>query len=447
MIRSAIYFLALTATIISLFSSCIVVNEPFTMLPPGPWRAVLKLDYKPISSNPSGEPLPEKMNISFEEVSAGELPFNFEVVYDSEDRFHIEIINGSERIIVDDITIGLDRRTAKDTVIINFPVYDSYIRAIYEEDILEGDWVVKNKGTDYSIPFVARQGQNHRFTQLKKAPVLDVSGKWEATFGIEDPDDEYKAIAEFEQEGNYLTGTFRTETGDYRFLQGTVQDNKLYLSCFDGSHAFLFEAKINEDSTLLGSFRSGKHYRTLWSAKRNDAFQLSEPDSLTYLKEGYDAFSFEFENPAGKRISLEDEAYKGKVTIVQILGTWCPNCRDETVFLKEYLENNNSEDLTVIGLAFERYKDKNKANEAIRTYKKQLGLEYEIVHAGSYKKKEAIKALPMLNQIVSYPTMIFIDKFGKVRRIHTGFSGPATSTYEDFKADFDIFINELLNEQ
>jgi hypothetical protein len=53
----------------------------------------------------------------------------------------------------------------------------------------------------------------------------------------------------------------------------------------------------------------------------------------------------------------------------------------------------------------------------------------------------------MLNQIVSYPTMIFIDKFGEVRRIHTGFSGPATSTYEDFKADFNLFINELLNEQ
>lgn len=446
MIRSAIYFSVIAATLISLFSACIVVNNPYTFLPPGPWRAVLKLDYKPVSYNPSGEPLPEKMDISFEEVSAGELPFNFEVVYDAEDRFHIEIINGSERIIVDDITIGLDRRTAKDTVIIDFPVYDSYIRAIYEEDILEGDWIVKNRGVEYSIPFLARQGQNHRFTQLKKPPALDVSGKWEATFGIDGPDEEYKAIAEFEQQGNYLTGTFRTETGDYRFLQGTVQANKLYLSCFDGSHAFLFEAKINDDSTLLGSFRSGKHYRTLWSAKRNDDFKLSQPDSLTFLKEGYDSFNFEFENPAGKRISLEDEAYKGKVTIVQILGTWCPNCRDETVFLKEYLEENNSKDLTVIGLAFERYKDKDKANAAIKTYKKQLGLAYEIVHAGSYKKKEAIKALPMLNQIVSYPTMIFIDKFGKVRRIHTGFSGPATSTYEEFKADFDIFISELLNE-
>jgi thiol-disulfide isomerase/thioredoxin len=447
MIRTAIYCTALVATVMSLFSACIVVNDPYPLLAPGSWRAILKLDYKPVSSNPSGEPLPEKMDITFEEVSAGELPFTFEVIYDTKDSFHIEIINGSERIIVDDITIGLDRRTAKDTVIIDFPVYDSYIRAIYEEDILEGDWIVKNRGTEYSIPFLARQGQNHRFTQLKKEPVLDVSGKWEATFGIDESEEPYKAIAEFEQEGNYLTGTFRTETGDYRYLQGTVQANKLYLSCFDGSHAFLFEAKINEDATLLGSFRSGKHYRSLWSAKRNESFELRQADSLTFIKEGYGRFSFEFENPDGKRISLEDDAYKGKVTIVQLLGTWCPNCRDETVFLKEYLDKNNSEDLTVIGLAFERYKDKNKANEAIRTYKEQLGLDYEIVHAGSYEKKEAIKALPMLNQIVSYPTMIFIDKFGEVRRIHTGFSGPATSTYEDFKADFNLFINELLNEQ
>lgn len=431
--------------IIVLASSCIVVDNPYTSLPPGPWRGVLELEYSPVSSNPEGKPLPEKMNMSFEEVMQGELPFNFEVVYDTPDSFHIELINGEERMIVDDITVGLDRSTAKDTVIINFPVYDSYIYAIYEEDILEGDWIVNNRGSEYRIPFIARHGQSHRFTALKKEPVMDVSGRWEATFEI-DEEDPYPAIAELRQNGNHLEGTFLTETGDYRYLEGTVQANKMYLSCFDGSHAFLFEANIKEDSSLIGSFRSGKHYRTLWSARYNPDAQLASPDELTYLKDGYSQLEFGFPNLEGDTIRLNDAAYQGKVRLVQILGSWCPNCRDETRFLTQYLEKNPHPELAVIGLAFERYKEKEKALKAIRTYKNQMDIPYEILHAGISDKKEASKALPMLNQIVSYPTLIFVDKTGKVRRIHTGFSGPATSTYEDFKADFESYVNQLLKE-
>ena len=53
----------------------------------------------------------------------------------------------------------------------------------------------------------------------------------------------------------------------------------------------------------------------------------------------------------------------------------------------------------------------------------------------------------MLNHILSYPTTIFIDKKGSVRKIHTGFNGPATGKeYDDFKAEFEGFI-ELLNNE
>ncbi|MDX1665960.1 MAG: TlpA disulfide reductase family protein, partial [Saprospiraceae bacterium] len=311
-----------------------------------------------------GKPLPEKVNYQFEEVSGGELPFNFEVIYDTDSTFHIEIINGEERIRVDDIHMGRDRSTAKDTILINFPVYDSYIRGIYEEGIIEGEWVVTNRD-NYSIPFVARHGRDHRFTQLKKEPVMDLSGKWEATFEIE-RESPFKAIGDFEQNGNHLTGTFLTETGDYRFLEGTVQEDKLYLSVFDGAHAFLFEAKIREDSSLIGSFRSGKHYKTLWEAVPNEAFSLRDPYTLTYLKEGYDRFGFSFPDTEGQTVSLDDPPYQDKVVIVQITASWCPNCRDETRFLVEYLQENTHPDLEVIALAFEKHRDREKAMRAVR---------------------------------------------------------------------------------
>ena len=437
-------FFSITAIVFS--TGCLVIENPYSSLAPGTWRAVLELDPKFITPNEKGEPLPEKMNIQFEEVTGGELPFTFEVVYDQPDQFHIEIINGTERIRVDDIQVGKNKTLVKDTIRIDFPLYESYIVALFEENVIEGEWVVKTR-ENYAIPFIAKHGKNHRFTQLKKAPTMDISGKWAVMFS-EDNEEEapYPAIGEFQQEGNHLTGTFLTETGDYRYLEGTVQANKLYLSTFDGSHAFLFEGKILEDSSIIGTFRSGKHYKTTWRAQKDDSFQLTSADSLTYLTDFQTEFDFAFENEKGEVVSANDPQYQNKVRIVQILGTWCPNCRDETRFLKEYIAENSSEDLAIIGIAFEKHREKADALSAIARYRAGLELPYEILWGGYYIKGEAAKKLPMLNKVVSYPTMIFLDKKGKVRRIHTGFSGPATSAYPAFEKDFKQFMQKLLSE-
>lgn len=422
-------------------SKCLVTGDPYTGLPPGTWRGVLKLENNPVAPGPKEKPLSENFNVKFEEVTEGELPFNFEVVYDDANHFHIEIKNGEEIIKIEDIVMGLDRRTGKDTIVINFPVYDSYIRGVFEERVIEGEWVVTNR-ENYRIPFVAKYGENYRFTNLRKTPTADLSGRWQALFEIE-TDHPYPAIGEFEQTGNYLKGTFLTETGDYRYLEGTVQAGKAYLSCFDGSHAFLIEARIQDDS-LVGAFRSGNHYKTLWTAHRNNDARLADPDKLTFIKPGYDKLTFAFPNPDGKIISPGLPAYAGKVVLVQIMGTWCPNCRDETTFLVDYLNNHPQADLQVIGLAFERHKDQEKAMHAIRTYKEKMGVKYEIALAGRSDKAESSQALPMLNAIMSYPTLIFIDRTGQVRRIHTGFSGPATSQYEAFTKEFDQYVSDLL---
>ena len=439
--RKATFIIAL---FLLFLSNCLVMENKFSSVAPGPWRGVLQIEPKFISPNKKGQPLPEKMNLKFDEVYGGELPFIFDVVYDNEIDFHIEIINGEERIRVDDVSIGHNLATGKDTILINFPVFDSYIHGIYQANVIQGEWVVRSK-KNYAIPFLAKQGKNHRFTVLKKKPIANLSGKWEVTFGI-DTDEPFKGIGEFTQQDNHITGTFMTETGDYRYLEGTVQDNKMYMSCFDGAHSFLFEAKIEADGTLIGSFRNGKHYKTIWEAKRNDKAKLADPMSLTFLKEGYDKLDFSFKNTDGQLVSISDEKYKGKVKLVQILGTWCPNCRDETKFLVDYLKKKNSPQLEVIALAFERHKDQSKALASIINYKKHFGINYEILLAGPSDKEEAAKKLPMLNKIISYPTLIFIDRNDKVRKIHTGFSGPATSQYQEFIKDFDNIINTLLSE-
>lgn len=424
-------------------NGCLVVDNPFNGLPPGPWRAVLKLDgnVKLPEDDLGFFEVPE---IKDEVIKTGELPFNFEVFYEDGDldNFRIEIINGEERIPVssEDIIFGWDHSIGKDTLTINFPIYESYIKGIYAENIIQGYWHVKTK-KNYRIPFEAKFGQNHRFAKLIEPEELNVDGKWEVTFEAE-TETPYKAIGEFKQDGNKLTGTFITETGDYRFLEGTVHDQNLFLSCFDGSHAFLFEAKLMENGKLSGIFKSGKHYQCLWEGVRNPDFELRDPNTLTYLKEDYDRFDFSFTNTEGETISLDQERFKNKVKIIQVMGTWCPNCMDETNFLIDYLSKNSNDNLEVIALGFEKH-DEAKNLELLSNFKKRLNIPYEVLSAGS--PKNSAEALPMLNHIMSYPTLIFIDKNDQVRKIHTGFSGPATSEYEGFVKGFEETVEMLLN--
>ena len=426
------YLLAIIPALL-LLSGCLEFGDTYTGLPPGQWKGVLEIEPKFITPNKDARPLPDKMNMTFEEVATGEVPFLFEIEYITEDSFIMIIQNGEERIVVDDITIGHDIRTAHDTIRIEFPVYDTYITGEYEGGVIEGDWVVPYKN-NYSIPFVARYGQGRRFGDYDKPPLTDVSGKWAVEFG--EGDEMYPAVAEFEQDGNRLTGTFRTETGDYRYLAGSVLADKLYLSVFDGSHAFVFEGKLTDEDHIVGSFRSGKHYRTTWTASRDAGATLPDPGTLTKLNEGFDRIDFTFPTPGGRQVSLSDARFAGKPKLIQILGTWCPNCRDETNFLKTYLEENPDSDVQVIGLAFERYRDAAEADKAIARYVRELDLPYPVLRAGYYDKKEAAEQLPMLDKVRSYPTLLFVDRDNRVQYIHTGFNGPATSKYGAFQEEF-----------
>lgn len=421
-------------------SACLLVlgcvspqDTAFTKLPPGVWRGVLLLDNEPVIATLEDEEVSMKVD------RQGELPFTFEVIYTDEQTFYIEVINGDERIRVDDITYGTDRATAKDTIIINFPIYDTYIKAIYEEDVMEGYWYVNYKDR-YSIPFKAYFGKNHRFFTTKPEPAADLSGRWAATFEV-GTKDQYPAVGELVQDGNQLSGTFLTETGDYRYLDGTVHGNKVYLSTFDGSHAFLFLGKILEDGSLTGVFRSGSQYVTDWVAVRDSTAALADPLTLTSAMTR-EPIDFSFVNADGDLVSLTDDAYEGKIKIIDIMGTWCPNCKDASDYLKNYMKTAPP-DVAVIALAFERYADPATSLEVIKRYKEAAGIPWEVLLAGSYRKSEASETLPQLSKILSYPTLVVLDKDNIIRYIHTGFNGPATSQYDEFDRTFRSLVSSL----
>jgi thiol-disulfide isomerase/thioredoxin len=365
-----------------------------------------------------------------------ELPFIFEVKNDS----IFTIFNADEIITVDEITYK------NDSVVIQTPVFEGYIIAKIEENSLKGSFI--KPSLDQIVPFEAIKNEN-RFSSKKEA-TINITGNWETVFNADNKLDSYLAKGIFTQTNNKVTGTFRTTTGDYRYLEGIVDGDSLKLSTFDGAHAFLFTAKAT-DSTLNGFFYSGNHWKEPFTAKLNNEYELPNEENLTFIKNGYEYFDFSFPDTRGRVVSLRDPEFNNKVIILQIMGTWCPNCLDESKFLVNYIKENPNKDLQIIALAFEEAKTREIAYEKIKRFKKRIGIEYPVLLAqfGNLANKTfAQQKLPMLNHIISYPTTIFMDKSGKVRKIHTGFNGPATGEkYNEFTKEFEVFVDELLNEE
>jgi thiol-disulfide isomerase/thioredoxin len=365
-----------------------------------------------------------------------ELPFLMQYNADNS----IVIFNAEEAIEIKDV------KFREDSIFIQHPVFEGVFKGVYSRDSIYGDFVKPSLNRE--IPFLMKQGRAQRFT-VTKAPSVVVTGNWEAVFSPGSETDSYPAQGIFNQKGHKVTGTFRTTTGDYRYLEGAVENDSMKLSAFDGAHAFLFEAQV-KDSIMSGMFYSGNHFKEPFTAVLNEQFELQSADSLTFLKEGYERFEFSFPNTEGKLVSLEDSQFQDKVVIVQIMGTWCPNCLDETKYLTEYYKKNKADDLEFVALAFESAKTEEKAMVAINKLKAAIDVPYPVLLAqyGTNSKLKANEKLPMLSQVLSYPTTIFIDKSGKVRKIHTGFNGPATGeAYNAFTSEFETFVQALLKEE
>ncbi|MCL6265717.1 peroxiredoxin family protein [Flagellimonas myxillae] len=371
------------------------------------------------------------MDVSQEET----LPFNFTISKDANGDYLMKMYNAEEVVIVDEIEL-------KDgTIRIQMPIFEGYIEGTYDENGIQGSFI--KESLNRVVPFHAIYGKRDRF-EIAEDATVDVSGVWETHFNI-GLDNEYPGKGIFSQSGNRVTGTYRTNTGDYRFLEGVISGNSLKLSAFDGAHVYLFTAEVS-DSTMQGTFYNGNHSVRPFVGKRNDAFELLDANSLTYLKEGYEEFNFSFEDETGKMVTLSDQRFLDKPVLVQIMGTWCPNCLDETRFYVDYLKQNPEVDIEFVALAFEYAKTKKKALEGISRLKERAGVEYPVLLAqyGTSSKQKANEKLPMLNHVLSYPTTIYIDKAGEVKKIHTGFNGPATGEkYEAFKKEFEETVQEL----
>ncbi len=377
----------------------------------------------------------------------GELPFTLRI--DAENgALTAVVLNGSEEVPFSSV------EQAGSNVVLHFHWYDSEITADLDAggDAMTGVWRKTAPEGDSTLAFTAHRDDPRRFlpaaaVEPDGASVSDVTGHWAAEF--RDQNGTEVARGELVQTGTGVTGTFLTPTGDYRFLDGSFEHGRLRLSTFDGAHAFLFHATAREDGTLAGDFWSRDTYHATWTARRASGGETILPDDWTAVGLSNDrgAFSFTFPDLDGNPVSLDDPRFAGKAVLVNIFGSWCPNCNDEAPLLARWHRRGASRGLEIVGLAYEFTGDPDRDRQLVRRFAERHGIEYPLLLAGVSDKAAAGETLPDLTAILAYPTTVFVGRDGKVRKIHSGFAGPGTGQHhEELVAELEAAIEELLAE-
>lgn len=377
------------------------------------------------------------------EVPGGELPFGLEFAR-TNGKLEATLVNGDDRVRVSEVTQDGDRLRMR------MPGFENHIEATLAGDSLSGTLVmVKKGGNEQRIPLRATRGQSWRFsaeeTQPAGSELGSVAGRWAVTFG--EGEKASPSVGEFRQIGRRVTGTFLTPTGDHRFLAGEMRGSELRLSKFDGGHVFLYRATLNADGTLRGQFWSGLASVEAFTARRDENASLGDAEQATRLTGGAERLDFRFPDVGGSQISISDPYFRGKVVVVALAGSWCPNCHDEAAFLAKLHQRKRSQGFEIISLMFEQFGDFPRAAEATYRFRDRHRIEYTTLIAGTSDKDDAASKLPQLNGVFAFPTTIFVDRQGKVRKIHTGFSGPATGVhYERLVREFEQTVDALLAE-
>ena len=342
--------------------------------------------------------------------------------------------NADEKIIASEI------KYLGDSIFVTLPFFDAEFRLKSNKENLSGYWVRYLPGKTKKYALEIRKSESPRFKNYSS--LINVTGLWE----IMSEQRSHPNIGNFIQEKNgKVTGSILSVSGDDRYLEGQVSGDSLFLSTFDGAHAYLYTIKINpKNRSLTGLFYAADNHPVIISGKFNPKAQLENVYDLTTLKEGLDTISFTFPDLQGKPVHYPNSETHNKITIIQFLGSWCPNCMDETRFLKSFYETHKDK-VSIIGLAYERSRDITKSTASVKKMSDRFGLKYPILITGySNAPKEVMESLPELKNYMAFPTMIILDKKGKVRKIHTGFSGPGTGIYyTNFTKEFDTLFQEL----
>ncbi len=359
-----------------------------------------------------------------------EIPFRMEFAGDGSN-LQGWFFNGDERV---PSTSG---RFENGTVVLNFDQYASKLEAALRDGALEGRY---DRGSRGSYRFRAK-----RFVPAPPpdAPAPSIEGVWE--IGVASPKGESAWRLIVQQSGAEVSASILRVDGDTGTLSGRFRGGKFVLSHFSGARPALLEATVASDGALR-LVLNGKEMTALRPAVAR-ARGLPEPDDPnrhTRMADPEEPLRFRFPDLSGRMIAESDPRFRGKVLLINITGSWCPNCHDEAPFLAELYQRYRDRGLEIVALSFEEGEQLSNPTR-LRAFIRQYGIAYTVLLAG--EPGEAKDRLAQAVNWNAWPTTFFVGRDGRVRKVHAGFPSRASGRfYVQAKEEFTAAVEQLLAE-
>jgi thiol-disulfide isomerase/thioredoxin len=329
------------------------------------------------------------------------------------------------------------------TLVLNFDSYAAKLEAKLQDGALVGTYGPMLKK---NYPVSAHRHKAEATTSAK-APSID--GLWEVAVKSSKGEKAWRLIVQEKSASNVEAAILRVD-GDTGALTGGYKDGHFVLSHFSGGRPSLMILTPAADGTLAIDM-TDLHGKSQLTATRPDVARAkglpspTDPDHHTSVKDPSEPFRFSAPDLNGKIVSNTDARFQGKVVLVNITGSWCPNCHDEAPFLAELYRKYRSRGLEVVALSFEE-EDQLKNPTRLRAFMKEYGIEYTVLLPGTTDERDA--KLPQAVNLNSWPTTFFLGRDGRVRFVHAGFPGPASGAlYHQAVKEFYAQVDSLLAEK
>jgi len=360
-------------------------------------------------------------------VNSVSIPFRMEFAGSGTD-IRGSFFNGDERLT------STSGRFAENRLTLHYDYYASTLEATLKDGALDG--VYKRPTSSY--PF-------HATLHAAAAPASgapQIAGVWNIATASAKGEAAWTLIVR--QTGSEVSGAILRIDGDTGALTGSWRGGKFVLSHFSGARPALFELTPQPDGTLE-VVQNGRRKMTAVRFDEARAKGLPQPDDParhTSVQDPSEPLRFSAPDLHGRTWSEAD--FRGKVTIVAIGGSWCPNCHDEAPFLVELYRKYHGRGLEIVELSFEEA-DQFRDPSRLRAFIQRYGIEYPVLLAGETSQLNA--KLPQAVHLDSWPTAFFLGRDGRVRAVHAGFSGRVTGElHEEMVGEVTSVVERLLAE-
>jgi thiol-disulfide isomerase/thioredoxin len=341
--------------------------------------------------------------------------------------------NGKEKIT------STDGRFQNGRLVLNFAAYAAQLKATLKDGALTGTYV---RGTNFSGPIEAKR---YLADDANSGNVPRISGNWElqthTKYG------ESALLLVVRQSGAHVDAAIARVDGDTGNIDGDYKAGKFVLGHFDGARPLLVEIVPQSDGSLQVVENNGTPLVALRpsAARAKGLAPPVDTTQHTHMRNPAEPLRFSFPDLAGNVVTNKDPRFHGKVVLVTLMGSWCPDCHDEAPFLESLYRKYRSRGLEIVVLSFEEG-DQLTHPVRLKAFIKQYGIDFPVLLAGEPDQFGA--KLPQAADLDAFPTTFFLDRNGRVQSIHSGFAGvPTGDVHTQLTQESTEQIEHLLAEK